>query len=648
MKTQTVKYAKSNSQKTFFERKKNFIKISFVALVLLSTFYIYFGENVKTTTNFELVIKPSRNHFLIETEGCVIPNMDPLDSSVTNFIFNENQVICNNGTPALIGSNLTAIFLLQESLPIYNVTDLNLFKCYYTPFFRVNPKDNSNDDQIEFSESYEFTNSTRIVDEFIHVKCFYNMNLIYRDFFAFIPPKKCVQTTIRPQLNVLMIGLDSISRLNLLRQMPKTVEILNKLEAISFLGYNKVGDNTFPNLIPVLTGLSETELGKSCWKEKRYFDDCGFIWNDFKKLNFTTVFAEDATWMGLFTYQRQGFLKQPTDHYWGSFNLKATKMIGNNHRMNVDQCVGDKEDYVRLLKYTEDFVRRMKEDNQNYFGLFWQSSLSHDFLNKPKLGDENYSNLLQNLYKNGFLNETVLIFFSDHGIRWGDIRSTFQGSLEERLPFLYIYLPKWYKNKFPKENSNLLQNAYRLTTPFDLYETLKDLLDPFNLHGSYFSHRSQSLFTEIPNSRTCEEAEISSHFCTCQRSKEVDINDEKIQKIVNFAVVEINDKLSNYSECVVLDLIEVLNARVLLNNNESLSKKGAFSDFTVTFKTNPGEGIFETTIRNKVSHDKDVYEIVGSISRLNLYGTQSFCIEDFHLKLYCFCRQLIMDNHSSN
>jgi len=60
----------------------------------------------------------------------------------------------------------------------------------------------------------------------------------------------------KDMLNILIIGLDAQSHMNFIRQMPKTYEFLtDTLSGIELLGYNKVGDNTFPNIIPLLTGL---------------------------------------------------------------------------------------------------------------------------------------------------------------------------------------------------------------------------------------------------------------------------------------------------------------------------------------------------------------------------------------------------------
>lgn len=61
-------------------------------------------------------------------------------------------------------------------------------------------------------------------------------------------------------------------------------------------------------------------------------------------------------------------------------------------------------------------------------------------------------------------------------MRWGNIRETFVGWYEERLPFIYIWLPDWFRNENPDAYQALKLNENRLTSPFDLYETFRDIL----------------------------------------------------------------------------------------------------------------------------------------------------------------------------
>lgn len=63
-----------------------------------------------------------------------------------------------------------------------------------------------------------------------------------------------------PRLSVLIIGVDSVSRLNYFRTMPRTSELLRSHGWYELRGYNKVEDNTFPNLMAILTGMTRPQV----------------------------------------------------------------------------------------------------------------------------------------------------------------------------------------------------------------------------------------------------------------------------------------------------------------------------------------------------------------------------------------------------
>lgn len=605
----------------------------------------YSTSEAAVNTIFE-IDSNSLKGFLIKTSGCRIPFMEPYDQSITAFIYKEKQPICNEGRPPLFDSNLTSIYLLHGSLENYTDQDVKALHCCYRPFHRGIPGEHESDNKIVFDANcISFNISAKITDEFITVQCNIDNTTIYTDYFAFIPTEnKSTGIFEQKPLNVLIIGIDAVSRLNFHRQMPTTLEFLKNISAVELLGYNKVGDNTFPNLIPVLTGYSEEELSQQCWKNEGHFDNCSFIWNDYKDKGFITSFGEDSAWMGIFNYVRKGFMKQPTDYMWGSFNRISEANIGNSHNMNVNECVGSREVYKVFLDYIEAFVKKMSMEKLPYFGFYWGASLSHDYLNKPNLGDNNYYKLLKNLREN-YLNNTVMIVMSDHGIRWGDIRQTYQGRLEERLPFVFMVLPEWYKRQYQDAYNNLVKNTRRLTTPYDLHETIKDFLYPYKLTHNFLQSRYNpdkrgiSLFNEIPQIRTCSSAGISEHWCTCQQSVEAATNASNVVEAANFAVSYINNQLAGYAQCSELMLWNVTNARIMTHNDKILEGNDV-KDYMLILQTLPGEGIFEITLRSTYNKTYP-FEVMGTISRLNLYGKQSACITDFHLKLYCYCKSLL-------
>lgn len=602
-----------------------------------------------------VAVDPNLRDFLVKTKGCRIPRMDPFDDSVISFIENQTKSVCNEGKPPLVDSNDTSLFVLRSSLEAYYL-NVSLFRCCYKAFWRVEPTNKQQlDKQVSYSKKcVEFVDSVNVYDEFVKVLCYNaNNNIVYKDFFAFVPFKRKQNRHPHPDkpfLNVLVVGLDSVSRLNLHRQMPKTVKYLKQLNAVEMLGYNKVGDNTFVNLIPVLTGFSKDELGTDCWPSIHdRFDKCRFLWDDFQKQGYVTAYAEDAAWMGLFNYMKLGFRKQPTDYYWGSFNREAENCIGNAFVMNVNRCVGSREVYKTFLEYIKRFVRAMEGNKQPYFGFFWEVSLSHDFLNTPKWGDEDFEALFRFLGESGSLTRTVLIFMSDHGLRFGPIRKTYQGRMEERLPFLNIVLPETYRLEYSQAYHNLVKNTRRLTTPFDLHKTLVDLLEPFSLTSQNLYTRNcqyenknrtrgYSLFDQIPSSRTCQDAGIASHWCTCQQSVPIEVQNSIVVEGAAFLMQDINQKLVGYAGCAKLTLDVIFSAHKQTHIETIATADYGTEDCTITFRTQPGGGVFEGTVRRYLQRSADNLQVTGTISRLNLYGKQSLCMTDFHLKLYCYCK----------
>ncbi|GJQ83832.1 hypothetical protein Trydic_g5690 [Trypoxylus dichotomus] len=647
-----------------------FIVISSILIFFLNVFQIQHNYNLmQPTIVFEQItptppitpkIDVDMTGFLVKTKGCRIPDMEPMDSTVKKFIFAEKLVVCNEAVPALVESNIDSLFVMKKALTAYGVNDTTLFSCCYRQFRRVDPKGSEADHEVQYDDDCVYFNDSVKVNasvEFVKVTCYHDKTALYKDFFSFVPLKAKNSDIVdaRSKLNVLIYGIDSISRLNFHRQMPRTNAILKKIKAVELLGYNKVADNTFPNLIPVLTGLSEDELKKNCWPNiTSHFDGCPFIWKRYSENGYTTAFGEDASWMGLFSYQKRGFKHQPTDYFSNTFDREAEKQIGNNHRLNVKQCLGARESYKVITDYAEKFIESMSLFRRPYFAFFWSSSLSHDFLNKPKLGDKFFEMFIARLHKKNLLNNTAFIFLSDHGMRWGDIRSTFQGRVEERLPFLHIYLPEWYRNDYPLTYSNLMWNARRLTTPFDLHRTLLDLFDPYALTRQFLHERQEnetvrrdySLFEAITPERTCENASISRHWCTCQTSVKVDTNNTVILEAANFTVHYINRLLVGYDDCVSLELDEVIHAHLRTHDKEIRTEDQSEEQYTLTLRTRPSEALFEVTVKRDVSKDgRSSYEIVGTISRINLYDiccSSSSCVISSKEISFCYTRGPIL------
>jgi hypothetical protein len=239
--------------------------------------------------------------------------------------------------------------------------------------------------------------------------------------------------------------------------------------------------------------------------------------------------------------------------------------------------------------------------------------------------------------------------------------------MEERLPFLYISFPNWFQRQFPSAIANVRRNARnRLTTPFDVHETLRDLLDPstkldpdvlrsreikmLSKNNSNVKQKRKlsektskgiSLFLPIPVSRNCRTASIPPHFCTCQESISVPVEDFIIERAVKYVISEINLSLKQYRQCAQLRLENIRSAQRNLPLEEVRADHASIVDYIVTFVTHPGEGVFEATVREtpytQSSNTSTNFNLAGAVSRINRYGDQSRCVADYHMKLYCFC-----------
>jgi hypothetical protein len=136
--------------------------------------------------------------------------------------------------------------------------------------------------------------------------------------------------------NIMLLFIDSVSYLNFERHLPLMKSFVRKHGFYELKGYNKVGENTFPNFIPLLTGLFHTELATEYEIKNFYFDNWPIIWKNFSAKGFRTLFTEEMFWCGLFTHEKKGFNHKPTDYYLRPFDVNIRK------QMYLDYCYNGK------------------------------------------------------------------------------------------------------------------------------------------------------------------------------------------------------------------------------------------------------------------------------------------------------------------
>ena len=307
------------------------------------------------------------------------------------------------------------------------------------------------------------------------------------------------------------------------------------------------------------------------------------VWKNFSRAGYLTAFIEDSPYIGTFNYMKKCFTQQRTDYCLRPLALAIElDRDAPTHTLNETYyCVKTIFEPKLYLDYTADLIRELR--NELYFTFLFSTRLSHDYLNNAGLLDDVYHHLLETIHKAGYLNDTILIFFSDHGMRWGKIMLTSQGYLEERLPFMFIVPPPGFKDKHPLAYRNLYNNRNKLTTPFDIHAMLEMILEN-KYHNDMKSHgertkKGVSLFSPISSGRTCADADIPAHYCTCQSWTQLNSNSIDVRNIVKGVVTKLNEKITRHSKkCAQLSLHTVNAAK--LSNNKWIVKKSRFIGIT--------------------------------------------------------------------
>ncbi|KAL5107729.1 hypothetical protein TcWFU_005103 [Taenia crassiceps] len=417
-------------------------------------------------------------------------------------------------------------------------------------------------------------------------------------------------------VNILLLGMDSLSRLAWLRYMPKTVQkltFLTQSRGAMFLKYHIIGDGTTSNLLALLVGFFERELPESrrfasrllsgrgglietqISGDKEYkggdrtpLDEFPWIWKEFKtNAGYATHFIEDTPNWGTFQYRLQGFgnLEPPVDSYGRPCMVAAAQ---DEARYGKEPgCTASTPTHMVLLESLREFF--YANSHRPRFSLTFLSEMIHEEASKARLLDADVAKLLEQIDREdergwGPFFNTLVILFSDHGPRMGKARLSLQGKLEERLPMLAIILPRKFARDWPEAVSTLQSNADRLCSPFDVHATLRHIL----IRSVNQSVRGRSLLTPLPSQRTCSCAGVARHWCTCAHwvtlrpsaggewSEEVKGAAETTLNTINAAtrVLLAQDGLRLVDMCERLELDEVVAAEISRLPREVVTFRG--------------------------------------------------------------------------
>lgn len=651
------------------------VLVLFVAASLTLTFYSLdtFGEMYHATAAGQVVMRfkiptgPSLSLISFnskqtykEKQSCVHPQLQTWPPEMMKFFTKNEALQCNRLEENWVYT-INGTFYISDVVADKHGGRID---CQIVPILR-----GSDDFRLRRGDAVKsFINGSTLVSDVFEAKCVAGDGKRYSMVLSGIAPKAEVirraesVPVIRKSavdLDILMFGFDSVSRMSWLRNLPKSYEyFVTELGGVILEGYNIVGDGTLRALLPILTGKTDRELPESrrgFWGAKTV-DGHPWIWKDLVEMGYVTQIAEDYSHAGSFTYMMNGFKNQPVDHYMRPFYIEAEK----HYKKYPPFCLGSLPRHKNMMNYMRDFCNVYK--SQRKFSFVFHNEYSHGGFSELQYADEDLLEHLIYLKEHGHLDHAILLLMADHGVRFHAARSTEQGKYEERLPFMGIRLPDKFVSRYPDAAMNLKINAGRLTTPFDIHETLRDVMN-FGSDKAELSEDSSkplprgiSLFREIPKRRSCADAAIEPHWCACLSWHVVPTSDQTVQTAAQAVVEQFNSLTSALRDsCSELKLYTIISAQRFSTSDEvlkfvrSIDDHGRVPTFTdkiiskehlyqITLTTQPGGAKFEATVRHVLRHGNMTVDL-NAVSRINRYGSQSHCITDKHryLRQFCYC-----------
>ncbi|CAG4908834.1 unnamed protein product [Colias eurytheme] len=568
--------------------------------------------------------------FLINTPGCFIPNYAKTltfkEAKIMNKTCGERAVFLNK-----LSNDYFTIIIDEVKFKQYSKNRSDYECCYQfiTPDVVIGREDYTN---IRYTNCVSFKNGSKIQleEEMIAINCAIfkpQKEIIYRDVYILVKKKNNKSEKHNYPWNVMVLGMDTMSRGRFISSMPSTAKYLQTHHWLDFRGFQKVGYNTFPNVMALMTGKNTTEVHRLC---KNGMDKCNdvMLWSNFKKAGYYTATGEEFLRLPDTFTRYNSFKTSPTDHYIRPFFLTGENMIGNFI------CAKKQPSAKHMLDYAYDFSNSYRNDN--FFSMFWMNSFSHNLENVPSLIDTDMVEFFKTMSKSGVLNNTFVFFLSDHGIRYGRMRLSYESYYEERLPMLYVWVPLAFRDAYTEMYDNLIINQNRLITPYDVYVTMLSILDVSqkkSLATSEACPKCSSMFHELSPYRTCSDVNVDEKWCSCHDVTESKKDNPIVLSALHTAIEDIQEKIKNIktkpcAECQNLKLKTFVRAHEYKKSeNETI--------FILAFTLTPGEVSYEANI----AYNGRQFSVLNSTETISTYNTRGNCVKNSVDRAFCVCKK---------
>ena len=273
--------------------------------------------------------------------------------------------------------------------------------------------------------------------------------------------------------NIIILYIDSVSRVNSLRQLKKTLKFFEqfmsykgafqgenpsaKFHSFQFFKYQSFYLYT-PNNYPIL--FYGRTRNSSIVLITKYLKENGYVTcysgelcdkdNTRTLHNFTT---EEI-------YDHQFIICDPNRE---------------NININTIRCLYGKQNIEHLYEYGEQFWRKYKK-NRKFLSIV--SNDGHEgTLEVLKYADNVIFNFLNNLFNENLLKDSSIILVSDHGVGMPSIYYPYDFyRLEEQLPMLYAIINDRKNISYEEQYKYIHENQQTFISSYDIYNTIGNLI----------------------------------------------------------------------------------------------------------------------------------------------------------------------------
>ena len=297
--------------------------------------------------------------------------------------------------------------------------------------------------------------------------------------------------------NILVLYIDSVSRVNSIRQLKKTLSFFEKFmpykgnfnknnpsenfHSFQFFKYHSFKYFTQENFPLIFYGRKREQ-------------DITLMTKYLKKNGYVTSYIGDACKRDNIRMLHNLPEEQAYDHLFLICDPNS-----EHYNTNTIRCLYGKMINQHLFEYGNQFWRIYK-DNRKFLSIITNDG-HEGTLEVLKYSDDVIYNFLNKLFNDNLLSDTTVFLLSDHGVGMPSIYYFYNFyQIELRLPMLYIIVNDRKNITYNQQYANIHENQQTFITAYDIYNTIINLIygDKYVLpQGIPKCRRGRSLFDEI-------------------------------------------------------------------------------------------------------------------------------------------------------